>query len=454
MTQGSVSGTKVTSMLTFSFSSNVYKAKAKPVKGGGGDGDGVGLPKRSNGGRQTRTNKMMLTASELGVVAMGYGDGTIALHDSSGKKLALWNNNAGTTTDGSPVVKLAFQSKQGRSVLVALNANGQLSSFEIGAWRWGRCISGGGEFEVHAHQLNNKLKNEMKGGIVEYWNVVERERAMSEDGLVVAIRSIEEEEQPQQVTIEDEEGKWCNGDEITAIEPIVIIGGKKPNPMKLILAVGSASGNMWVMRGSDRIKIASFSQAHHTINDRGPVIAIKRSGTYLAVAFKRSSQLIVYRIPRNLMSDVMVDKKREDVVVPVEINTYSGCDAFADITSLYFDHTLSPSILFVGLENGYVMSISLKLFKYESKQYREKLGKVYLPPCQPKCATVVLPEAVHSLSGVKGYVLASGTSSAVMLNATLLSSLGLRRAFDVIVPNGESIHILFSSLYRGLGLIY
>eukprot|EP01084_Bolivina_argentea_P147490 258037_1 len=99
MTRGG-SDMKVTSMLTFSFSSDV---KTKPVKGGG---DRSGLPKRSKGGRRTN---MMLTASELGIVAMGYSDGSIDLHDNSGKRIALWN--AGT--DVSPVVKLSFQSKRG-----------------------------------------------------------------------------------------------------------------------------------------------------------------------------------------------------------------------------------------------------------------------------------------------------------------------------------------------------
>ncbi len=418
MTRGG-SGMKVTSMLAFSFSSSV---KTKPVKGGGDRG---GLPKSSKRG-QRKTN-MMLTASELGIVAMGYNDGSIDLHDSSGKRIALWNADTG----GSPVVKLTFQSKRGRSALVALNANGQLSSFEIGAWRWGRCISGG---VIHAHQLNNdKLKNEMKD---DYWNVVERGKMMGEDGLVVAIRSVEEEQQ-QQLTLE-EEGEWCNGDRITAVEPIVI-GGKKGNPMKLLLAVGSASGNVWIMRASDGIKVASFSQVLLHDDDRGPVISIKRSGSHLAVAFERSSQLIIYRIPRNLISDVTVDKKRADVV-PVEINTYGGCNALTDVTSLSFDRMVS-SVLFVGLDNGHVMSIGLKMFTYEREQDQEKL-KVYLP-CHPKSTTEALPEAVHSLDAAKGYVLAGGTSSAVMLNATSVLSLGLRRAFDVIVSTGESSPVIF-----------
>ncbi len=388
-------------MVTFSFSRGAKNTK---------DGD-RGLLQRGRGKRRTHG---MLTASELGIVALGYSDGNVALHDSNGERVALWNAGTG----GSPVVKLASQSRRGRSALVVLGVNGHLASFEIGAWRWGRCISGCGVVrQQQQQQLDERLKNEMKD---DYWNVFERGEMMGNDGLVVAIRSVEE-----QLTIE---GGWCEGDPITAVEPIVI-GSKEGGPMKLILAVGSAAGNVRMMRASDGLTVASFPQVLlHDDDDRGAVISLKRSGSHLVAAFNSSSSVIVYRIPRNLISDVTVDKKGAEVV-PLEIDTYGGCDALTNVVSLSFD-LMVQSVLFVGLDNGHVISMDLKTFTYGGENERNL--NVHLP-CRPQSTTAALSEAVLSLDAAEGYVLAGGASSAVMLNATSVLSLGLSRAFDVIV---------------------
>ncbi len=385
-------------MVTFSFSHGDKNTK---------DSD-RGLLER---GREKIRTHIMLTASELGIVALGYSDGNVALYDSSGERLALWNADTG----GSPVVKLAFQNRRDRSALVALGANGCLASFEIGAWRWGRCISGGG---VVQQQLDERLKNEMKD---DYWNVFERGEIMSNDGLVVAIRSIDE----QRIT----KGGWCEGDPTTAVEPIVI-GSKEDGPMKLILAVGNSAGKVRMIRASDGLTVASFPQVLlHDDNERGAVISLKRSGSHLAAAFNGSSSVIIYRIPRSLISDATVDKKGEEVV-PLEINTYGGCNALTNVVSLSFDRMVRPSLLFVGLDNGHVISIVLKTFTYKEEVKEQNLNSHL--PCHPQSTTVSLSEAVLSLDAVEGYVLAGGASSAVMLNATSVLSLGLSRAVDII----------------------
>ncbi len=406
-------------MVTFSFPRVGKNAK--------GDGDN-GLLQRDKGQRKTHG---MLTASELGIVALGYSDGSVALHDSRGERVAHWNANTG----GSPVVMLSFRSRRGRSALVALDANGHLSSFELGAWRWGRCISGG---FVRQQLGDDRLMNEMK----DYWNMFEPGEIMSGDGLVVAIRSVEE----QSII----EGGWCTGDPITAIEPIVL-GGKEGNPMKLIIAVGNAAGNIWMIRANDGLTVALFPQvlsSNGHNSKRAEVISLRQSGSHLAAAFNGSSQLTIYQIPRNLIRDLTVDMDRTDVV-PLEADTYGGCDAFSNVTSLSFDRTV-PSMLYVGLENGHVISTSLKTFTYGGKTGRQNMEhNVYLP-CRPKSTVDALLESVISLDVAEGYVLAGGSSSAVVLNTTSIFSLGLRRAFDVLISTGESVNFHNS---RRLGLV-